>query len=295
MSRKTILSRPRTRLYDANYNIGESYYRPALDRLDRKYSGRPLSPPPRNSFGDIADRHARIFADEDLDISRRRAEKHIREENLFDSRGARIGQRAAAAIDSFENDINDETSATLKRIRASKKVSVIDDVDLEGISNNLKSHRLLDRSDKILDSVGLNDSPRRAIENGTSSYKRKALKVTFDADGDQELDKWTPIENVRAVKARQQEEVSSIRARREETSASIRSDSSAAIRARQSKERITDIEEEMAAMAEKQAAREARVARLRALVAETEHESEALEVAQAAAERRSARREKLQA
>ncbi|XP_018570559.1 uncharacterized protein LOC108910445 [Anoplophora glabripennis] len=292
MSRKTILSRPRTRLYDANYNIGESYYKPALDRLDRKYSGRPLSPPPRNSFGDIADRHARIFADEDLDISRRRAEKHIKDENLFDSRGARIGQRAA--IENFENDVNDETSATLKRIRASKKVSMIDDVDLDGISNNLKSHRLLDRSEKILDSVGLNDSPRRAIENGTSSYKRKALKVTFDGDANDELDKWTPIENVRAVKARQQEQVTSVRARREDASASIRSDTSAAMRARQTKERITDIEDEMAAMAEKQAAREARVARLRALVAETEQESEAFEVAQAAIERRSARREKLQ-
>lgn len=146
-----------------------------------------------------------------------------------------------------------------------------------------------------MDSVGINDSPRRAIENGVSSYKRKALKVTFDGDGDEELDKWTPVEKpVRAVKARQQEEVTSVRARREESSASIRSDSSAAIRARQTKERITDIEEEMAAMAEKQAAREARVARLRALVAETEQESEALEVAQAAAERRSARREKFE-
>lgn len=43
-SKRTVLSRPRTKLYDANYNIGESYYKPALDRLDRKYSGRPMSP-----------------------------------------------------------------------------------------------------------------------------------------------------------------------------------------------------------------------------------------------------------
>lgn len=56
----------------------------------------------------MAERHARIFAEDDLDNSRRRAEKLIREDNLFDSRGARIGQRAAAAIDSFDNDINDE-------------------------------------------------------------------------------------------------------------------------------------------------------------------------------------------
>lgn len=58
---RTILSRPRTKIYDSNYNIGESYYKSALDRLDRKYSGRPLSPPRQASpfLTDIADRHAR--------------------------------------------------------------------------------------------------------------------------------------------------------------------------------------------------------------------------------------------
>lgn len=30
----------RTRVYNANYNIGESYYKSALDKLDRKYSGK---------------------------------------------------------------------------------------------------------------------------------------------------------------------------------------------------------------------------------------------------------------
>ncbi|KAJ8926604.1 hypothetical protein NQ314_021013 [Rhamnusium bicolor] len=188
------------------------------------------------------------------------------------------------------------TSASIQRIRANKKVSVIDDVDLENTSNNLKTHRLLNRSEKILDSVGISDGSRRGIIDEGSSYKRRGLKVvTFDTDGDDSgLKKWTPIENqVSSVKARH-EEVTAIRARKEDSLASIRSDSSAAIRARQSKEKINDIEEEMAAIAEKQAAREARVARLRALVAETEQDSEAFEVSQAAAERKSARREKYQ-
>lgn len=56
---------------------------------------------------DIAERHARSFADEDLETSRRRAEKHIREEHLFDSRGGRIG-RGAALLNSIENGFNDE-------------------------------------------------------------------------------------------------------------------------------------------------------------------------------------------
>lgn len=37
--RRTLLSRPRTRVYDCNYNIGEGYYKPMMDHLDRKYYG----------------------------------------------------------------------------------------------------------------------------------------------------------------------------------------------------------------------------------------------------------------
>lgn len=107
MSNRTLLSRPRTKVYDANYNIGESYYRPALERLDRKYSGRPLSPPPRRSSlpRDLIDRHDRAFFDEDLPSARRRAEKRIVEDGFFDSRGGRIAGRA---LDLLENDIDEE-------------------------------------------------------------------------------------------------------------------------------------------------------------------------------------------
>lgn len=150
---------------------------------------------------------------------------------------------------------------------------------------------MLDRSDKLLDSVGIREkSPYRAIEDEFSN--RRVLRVTNDREPKDDYDiihKWTPIEpNVSSVRARK-EEVISVRARNEDSSAVK---SSAAIRARQSKERLNDIEEEMAAMAEKQAAREARVARLRALVAETEAESEEFEKSQVRAERVSARKER---
>ncbi|KAG5877470.1 hypothetical protein JTB14_029404 [Gonioctena quinquepunctata] len=285
-SRRTVLSRPRTKLYDANYNIGESYYKSALDRIDRKYSGRPLSPPRQSSpLGDIAERHARFLADDELETSRRRAEKHIKQDHVFDSRGGRI--RADALVSAMENDINDETAASIRQLRARKKVSIIDDVDLESTSNNLKTHRLLDRSEKILDSVGLNDnSSRRMLENELA-MKRRALKVSFDPEGD-DLTKWTPLENnVASVRSRR-EEVRSVRSKVEDNS--FRSESSAAaLRAKQSRDKLNDIEEEMAAMADKQAAREARVARLRALVAETEQESSEFDLTQAKAERASAR------
>lgn len=108
MSSRSIYGRPRTRVYDANYNIGESYYKSALDRLDRKYSGRPTSPArksPSSIAAEIAERHAATFADEDLGISRKRAEKHITEENIFDTR---FGYRAAAAAEALENGFEDE-------------------------------------------------------------------------------------------------------------------------------------------------------------------------------------------
>ncbi|XP_030765905.1 uncharacterized protein LOC115889941 [Sitophilus oryzae] len=252
MSSRTILSRPRTKIYNSNYNIGESYYKSALDRLDRKYSGRPLSPPPRqpSAFGaEIDDRHARIFADEDLNESRRRASDRIRENHLFDSRGGRI-----RAADLYEDGaITNETSAALKRIRAAKKVTIVDDVDLESTSSNLKTQRLLDRSEKILDSIGINESSasRRALDNDyQSAYQKRALKVTYDADSDN-LTKWSPV------------------AEKSESAAG----SAAAFRARQSRARIDDIDEEMAALQEKQAARERRVARLKQLVAECDAET----------------------
>lgn len=34
----TLRGPRRTRVYDCNYNMGESYYKPALDNLDRKYN-----------------------------------------------------------------------------------------------------------------------------------------------------------------------------------------------------------------------------------------------------------------
>lgn len=105
MSSRPILSRPRTRIYDANYNIGQNYYKPTIDRLDRKYSGRPTTPPRASPSipQDIIDRHEKAFHDDDLPSARRRAEKLIQDSNIFDSRGARIS--ASAIDDSFDEEV----------------------------------------------------------------------------------------------------------------------------------------------------------------------------------------------
>ncbi|KAK9880715.1 hypothetical protein WA026_013039 [Henosepilachna vigintioctopunctata] len=246
MSGRTVLSRPRTRLYNANYNIGESYYKSALDSIDRKYSGRPASTPPRISSipRDILEKHDRAFEEEDLATSRKRAEKHITEPHMFDSRGGYLAQRA---LDAVENDIDEETASALTSIRANKKSSTsLDDIDLDSTFSNIKSRRIINRSEKILDTVGINGSSRKALDEEIS-VKRK-LKVGQDTNGD--LVKWKPLIS------------------------EPDHGSAAAIRARETKNRLLDIEDEMANIAEKQAARDRRVARLKALVAENSIEAE---------------------
>lgn len=108
MSRRPILSRPRTRVYNANYDIGQSYYQPAIDRLDRKYSGRPLSPARKAPSlpRDILERHERAFTDDDLPSARRRAEQHITEDNPFDVRSSRRPLSTAFdAEDAFDEEV----------------------------------------------------------------------------------------------------------------------------------------------------------------------------------------------
>ncbi|XP_044256169.1 uncharacterized protein LOC123006071 [Tribolium madens] len=254
MSGRTILSRPRTRIYDANYNIGQNYYRSALDSIDRKYSPRAPSPLRPSIAREILDRHDEAFADEDLSTSRLRAEKTIRQKHLFDSRGGRIAQRA---LDLVENDIDEETASTLKRIRANKKVHIVDDTDFDSTVDNINSQRLLQRSEKALRSVGLNENSRRALDEDIS-IKRRSLKVSFENESLQNGDmvKWSPLQQ-----------------------RSDERESAAAVRARQSRDRILDLEDEMAALTEKQAARERRAARFKALVAESTEQTEAAQSA----------------
>ncbi|XP_045464881.1 uncharacterized protein LOC123674075 [Harmonia axyridis] len=249
MSKNRYLTRPRTKLYDANYNIGESYYKSALDSIDRKYSPRVSSTPPRlpSAHADLLERHAKAFEDEDLATSRRRAEKHITESNVFDTRGGLLAQKA---MDDAQNDIDEETSSLLNRIRANrKKIAAADDVEMDSVYSNLQSRRMINRSDKILDSVGINDTSRRALDEQVS-IKREMKMAEEKRNND--LTKWKPLE-FEADK-----------------------ESAALLRARQTKNRLHDIEDEMADLAEKQEARKRRVAKFKALVAENSEETEAI-------------------
>lgn len=241
-------SRPRTRVYDANYNIGESYYKSALDRLDRKYSGRPATPPRHSSIPkDILERHERAFVDEDLGTSRRRAEKHITEPTILDG----IGSTRAAdrALELLEGDLDEETALKLRRIRASKKQSVIDDLDLENMCSSITARRIKERSDKWLDAVGVTEgAPRKSLDD-EFVMKRRSLKVSYEDSGDnKEMTKWTPLKE---------------------------EDSGAALRARISRARLEELEDESNALVERQQARERRAAKLRSILAESSDDNAA--------------------
>lgn len=88
----------RTRVYDCNFNKGESYYRPVLDRLDGK------TPVTREPDRD------RIRSDVESRIKSALDEVEAPNGELFDSRGARAtrGKPLSSAFE--EDDFSDEVS-----------------------------------------------------------------------------------------------------------------------------------------------------------------------------------------
>lgn len=101
-------------------------------------------------------------------------------------------------------------------------------------------------SEKLLDSVGINEVSARRIHSGESSMVSKRRSFNFEDEFNEApvQAKWTAL-------------------RDEETSA-------AALRAKQSRARLQDLEDEMEQMNERQAARDRRVKQLKAMVAENE-------------------------
>lgn len=142
-----------------------------------------------------------------------------------------------------------QTATKLRRIRASKKQSAIDDLDLEQLSSSITARRIKERSEKWLDAVGINENnARKALDEGNSVViKRRSLKVSYSDDtgaDNKEMTKWTPL------------------VKNEE-------DSSASLRARISRARLEELEDETNAIQERQAARDRRAAKLRSILAES--------------------------
>ncbi|XP_059045915.1 uncharacterized protein LOC131841608 [Achroia grisella] len=224
----------RTRVYDCNYNKGESYYRPVLDRLDGK---GPITRTPE------ADRD-RIRADVENRIRNALDETETQHDELFDSRGGRA-QRGRPLSSAFEEDeLSEDITESLKRLRAGKKTSrFAEDIDFENAVANIENRVKI--SDKILESVGIGQSEisgaRRALqENEERTEKRIARRLNEENS----LTKWTALKSD--------------------------DESAAALRAKASRARLSDLEDEMTELNERSAAREKRAARLRALVADSD-------------------------
>ncbi|XP_071647899.1 uncharacterized protein [Temnothorax longispinosus] len=265
---RPILSRPRTFIYGSNYDKGESYYKPMVDHLDRKYSARPLFPEPRNSLADeIAARRSDIGTrdlsgprtgslgrDLDLDLDPRiRASQPPPftdpllalddEDTVFDSRGQRISARRRLG-----EEFADEVSATTRRLRARVAAMGLED-EFESANVAGQARR---NADLLENAVTARKSAKTAIEDVESSFNKRRSKLFDELERADEskpaFARWSKLIN-------EDEDLA-------QTSA-------AASRAIQTKARLHDLESEMEQLAEKQAKRERRAAALRAIVNET--------------------------
>lgn len=221
----------RSRIYDLNYNIGENYYKSALDRLDEKSSRTsyltrrseppPLSSPPKSRF--LASQLSNDGGlDEDLEFARDRASRAIQRETILDQRTGRKGLE-------LEQDFDSQVSKTLERIQASKK---------------------------LLSNIDATDSyDNEASASSTAVYKKRVVKVTSDitsssanaSSANDSIMKWTKLD------ARGADD----------------SESYAALRAKQTKARLQDIEQDMIDRNERQFYREQRAANVKKLLAES--------------------------
>lgn len=252
---RPILSRPRTRVYGCNYDKGESYYKPMVDHLDRKYSSRPLFSEPRNSFADeIAARRSDIGSrdlsgprtsssardlDLEFDTPRPRIQSHLGsssgihdedEEMVYDIRGQRTNRRNLA------DDFASEVSSTTRKFKEHAASLSYDTKNYDELRKSIERNNY---DDKFIDA-------KTSFDEADAAYKRR---TKFLSDNDDErnaaITRWTKLPDIEKNLP-----------------------SSAANRAKQTKARLENLENEMEEMADRQAKRERRSAALRAFVNE---------------------------
>ncbi|XP_018368897.1 PREDICTED: uncharacterized protein LOC108764957 isoform X2 [Trachymyrmex cornetzi] len=187
---RPILSRPRTFIYGSNYDKGESYYKPMVDHLDRKYSGRPLFPEPRNSLADeIAARRSDIGS---RNLSGNRDDFYDELEFLLDGRGRPIQE------DPYEDDF------VITHRRFKERAAAAFEEDMAELRRKRR-----DMQDRIFDVIDLNaeiEKAKSTLEAADIVFQRHATK--FDNQGDdeqtmslsQKLDRTRKIANVELEK-----------------------------------------------------------------------------------------------
>lgn len=247
--------RPRTKVYDCNFNIGESYYRPVMESLDRKHSGRvdPVTPLGERE-GTPSGRFSKLLGERDHEgTPSSRASKLYSE---LETNGVDLSKtRARTLVDDDDAAIDAEFEDTLKRIKAARAQR---NADLEEEFNSFASKKKIDISDHLLDSVGLNNKTQRAIEDDVL-YKRKgAARKRYEEEDDGVVTKWTAVRpGARALQEAEE----------------VANEGGAMARARKSKARIQDIDAELEELAAKGAARQKRIQDLRSLMSEDDSSS----------------------
>nr|CAD7449962.1 unnamed protein product [Timema bartmani] len=253
------LSRPRrTKVYDCNYDLGERYYKPMVDGLDRKYSAGPrLTTPPGDLFPQVeiprSSVRRSVLSDEDTTSKRRPVSDLLGEyDTIYDSRGSVLSSKPFSTRQ-IEDDADQEFAASLKRIQVSRNASRrAFEEDLDSTRRDANSY-----STKMLDSVGLHksdiDRASRSLADDTV-FRTRTIKVTSTEEGGgNDLTKWSAL---RAVEGPDTE-----------------LEGAAVARARKSRARLADLETEMDALTERGAARERRSANLRAMIQENQDDA----------------------
>lgn len=229
----------RTRVYDCNYNHGENYYKPTLDSLDRKHNTAPS----------VIDRiaaahgHAKPEVEDDLFNARRRANKVISEDSIFDVRSGKLARPMAHIEDGFDEQVH-PIKGSLDRIRANKHYEdMMDDLDIEDTIKSCKRKARIDFGDK-LDSMDDDYLTANTCRRGV-----KAMQRTENIVHTKSVQPWTSESTHEVISA-------------------------ASHRARASQSRLDDLETEMFERSAKQAARDKRSVHLKKFLAENEFDSD---------------------
>ncbi|XP_026678739.1 uncharacterized protein LOC103508110 isoform X3 [Diaphorina citri] len=246
--RRTILSRPRTKVYESNYNIGESYYKPMVDHLDRKYSGRPLLPPspPRDFTSPRRSLEEDFRRDRDME----RAQSHLSQaKDDFFERASNAQKEADAFFD--RHGRRTEADSFLDRHSSHHKSDTQDFFD-KAVSKaeesfSEKSHNLRQKADALVEKALSRSSALEEDEDPIASQlnRIKASRAERHAARDDELEF--------AMNA-----------------ISSASDSQAQLKARHNQIRVTNINAELSAIQERTEARSRRLAEIKSLLAEND-------------------------
>jgi len=237
----------RTRVYNASYNIGENYYKSALDSIDRKYSGAsagverrdvsaaalPPAPAPRQRVN---------FDENDNDglyTARRRAERAITEDTFFDSKGSRVTK--SKKVNPYA-ELDDEIEKSIDRIRSNRKALADDDDELDKQIEAVKRRARVDLGENL--------------DAGDSG----AFKATFKVTTRRQVQEAEPASLTKWSKVSQHDE-------------DRHSSSAASVRALASKTRLSELDSEMYERNEKQLAREKRSAQLKQFLSDSDIET----------------------